>query len=549
MGAFPGRKRASLGPSLRSNPGSYSLAPPKFARIGGVCHSTAVLIAGARRWTEEEVWAARAKLYIDPSVVFRAEERSVRPGYTWQPSLRRVFTSFRSGERRMRVLVVSPYPPTPDTNGLWTKAWAEQLLENGHDVRIRVAAAEEAPHCDLRPEVLAGSNVLSIRRVWNRADPGATIVAAIEREADEFRPDVAHVHFNFLTYGGAWKSLRVLARLVNELRARGITVVVTMHSIVASPLRYLAMQRLGSVNLPAWTEFLPARLGARTLGRTLRRANTVVVLTDAAYRWVIRRTRLRPPQLEYLPLGALPCEEVLPDGFTLPTTATGSVRPRVTFLGRLDPYKGVEDLIRAAEILSEQGHAVDLRVLGATRNPTGERDGYAKKLRALIGRTKGGPVTLETRFVPTTEYEQLKRDTDVFVFPFRNDGILSASGSVLDLGATSAARLVITPVPRLDEYRQLEGVFLAPEADPEGLARTIWRAAQAAPVDPRARARTIAHFLPESIALEYARIYGGIQTPMRTPEFPYAPDARAPPHLPHPVESSSGAALSPGGLH
>jgi glycosyltransferase involved in cell wall biosynthesis len=449
----------------------------------------------------------------------------------------------------LRVLVVSPYPPSPDTNALWTKAWAEQFLQTGTGVQLRVTAAKETPHCDLRPEVSVGSNTLSLRRVWDRADSGTAIVAAVTREVDEFHPEVAHIHFNYLTYGRAWKSLWVLSSLIRNLRARGVAVIVTLHSIVASPLRYLAMQRLRPHTVPPWSELLPARIGARILDRTLRPASKVVVLTDAAFRWAMRRTQLRPPQLEYLPLGALPCEGVVPDGSTSATAPSSPLLPTVTFLGRLDPYKGVEDLIRAAEILAQEGYPIDLRILGATRNPLGESDPYAEMLRSMIGRLKAGPVTFETRFVPTTEYEQLKRDTDVFVFPFRNDGILSASGSVLELGASSSARLVLTPVPRLDEYRQLEGVFLAPEADPKGLAQAIRRASRAPPVDPRARAPTIHHFLPESIALEYARIYVAVRSPGLPPEFFQGPRPQSSAQLTHPGESSGGVARSPGGLH
>lgn len=416
----------------------------------------------------------------------------------------------RGGRLRvgMKVLVVAPYPPSGDSNSLWAQAWCQELVRRDSNVQIRVAAAEEHGSCLFQgPEVAIVTPNLEVTRPWNRTFSTGRIEKSILSEVRSFRPDLVHFHFNFFTFGGVLKSLRVLARVLRVLHSERVSTLVTLHSVVASPARYFSTRFGLRVPVPRSLDRGLSLLGAGTLKLAMSSANMVVLTSKEAVVWTRDLAGLPSSVLRYIPLGRL--EDGPPKSRFVAAGPPGErdPRPRVAFVGRIIPYKGLDDLVRAAEVLKQQGREIKLRILGAAGTLRAKRDSYIGRLTRLIRTITDGSVALDSRFVPTDEYERLTEATDVFVFPFVDDGVLSASASVLDLGASSPARLVLTTVPRLSEYHDVRGTFFCPEHDPSALADAIWNAVTAPPVDADRRERELRAFSPSEIASQYLDAY------------------------------------------
>lgn len=411
----------------------------------------------------------------------------------------------------MNVLVVGPYPPCEDTNGLWVKAWGDALARAGGDVRLCVAASEEAREFTASsgdaPQSATTSMPLTVHRVWRRDEPSRTIVRKILAESDRFAPDVCHLHFNYFTYGNPVKSFAVLSRLLSAFSRRGVGTVVTLHSVVASPARYLATRWGLEGGFPRWVDRLSAFLGGLVLDRVLQDAQEVVVVSREALDWLHEHTRLRGPRASYIALGSLRDGLDLVAAGARDPRATPAAVPRVACVGRLVPYKGLESLIRAAGTLSQQKRSVQLTIMGSVEETAPSNRWYVQRLRRIAREEGDGAVLFEARYVPEPEYSRLQQEADVIVFPFRDDGIIGASGSALDFGALSPARLVLTDVPRLREYRGVPGVYYCPEGNPAEMAEAIWSATLAPPIDPTERGRKLMSFSPTSISAQYVQCY------------------------------------------
>ncbi len=439
----------------------------------------------------------------------------------------------------MKLLVVAPYPPCEDTNGLRARAWTETLLRERPELEVLIVASERCtshgPNLADRPDPAGSPKVV---RAWRRGTPARRLVRTVLAAAEEFRPDVAHLHFNYLTYGNPIKSFLVLDGVLRGLEAQGIPTLVTLHSVVASPSQYLAA-RLGlEARTPSPISAVDTRLSGFVLGRALRRASEVVAVSPEAADWLGRRTRLDPRRIRCIPLGAGP---EVPADSPEPPCRTGAT-PTVTSVGRLVPYKGLEDLIRAVALLDRQGRAVRLTIMGDVPSSHLGHRWYIQRLRRLVRREEQGSVRLEARYVQDPEYVSLRERSDVVALPFRDDGVLGTSGTVLDLGAACSARIVLTDVPRLRGYRGVQGVTYCRAGDVVGLAEAIWSAARAPPVPPDQRRWELASLSARAVTARYLEAYLDL---VRSGS---AGPSAVGPELPGPALPTPGLPVPPAGL-
>ena len=133
------------------------------------------------------------------------------------------------------------------------------------------------------------------------------------------------------------------------------------------------------------------------------------------------------------------------------------------FLGRIEPYKGVLELIDSFRKLE----APDARLLVAGL-PANDED------RRRIEQAAGGDERILFRpgYVPADQMQVFLRAADVFVAPFRY--ILTSSSIVLGM---SFAKAVIAPAQGcIPETVGPEGGFLYPADDPSGLAQALGNA-------------------------------------------------------------------------
>lgn len=105
----------------------------------------------------------------------------------------------------------------------------------------------------------------------------------------------------------------------------------------------------------------------------------------------------------------------------------------VSLIGRVEPYKGADLLLRATALLPTTSK---IKVLLAGSCPDGQ---YRDELTRLANEA-GGRVVVNFRWVPDDDLARYLQATDIAVFPFRE---ISNSGSILL--AQSFARPVIIP--------------------------------------------------------------------------------------------------------
>ena len=135
---------------------------------------------------------------------------------------------------------------------------------------------------------------------------------------------------------------------------------------------------------------------------------------------------------------------------------------RVLFFGRVMTYKGLPDLLTAAERVREQA-VPSLKLVVAGRGPA------LDDVRPALG---ADHVELHDRYVPDEVVAQLFLDTDLVVLPY-----LEASQSgVLAIASAFGKPVLVTDVGELGEIVRQTGMGLVvPPADPEALGAAISR--------------------------------------------------------------------------
>jgi alpha-maltose-1-phosphate synthase len=227
-----------------------------------------------------------------------------------------------------------------------------------------------------------------------------------------WRPDVVHAHDN--------TDPRLLAIV------SGLTRVTTVHDPVPHP---------GQRPLPKVEELVRRRW--------IRGSAAVVVhgaaIAEALPAWA------SPKQVAVIPHGAAVRNRPLP----VPN------RPSVLLFGRLEPYKGVEVLLRAMEKVWAQ--RADVRLIVAGRGP-----------EAAIVPFHHPLIELRDEYVPEAELDVLFSEATIAVLPY-------VEASHTGVGTTALGRgvpTVVSDVGALSDIA-LDSSLLVPPRDEDALARAI----------------------------------------------------------------------------
>ncbi len=143
----------------------------------------------------------------------------------------------------------------------------------------------------------------------------------------------------------------------------------------------------------------PNRLVAARANEVAAGVDRFIAITDRA-RLHLRSAGVPEDRITVMPLG------IDVDTFHPRREARRSGPTRLLSVARLEPAKGVEDVVIAAGLLAEQGHDLELSLVGA-----GPLGGRLRRIAAAMG--IGDRVELLA--VPWPELPQLYRDHDIFV--------------------------------------------------------------------------------------------------------------------------------------
>ncbi|NLT41870.1 MAG: glycosyltransferase family 4 protein [Anaerolineae bacterium] len=214
--------------------------------------------------------------------------------------------------------------------------------------------------------------------------------------------------------------------------------------------------------------------------------------------------RVPESKVEVIPLGV--CDAFASWGVGNAGDGSGEEEGTVLFYGRLSPYKGLEDLYRAAELVCRQMPTARFIVAG---QPV---PGYDLPPAPDL---PGNALELHLGYVPNDELIALMRRSCLVVCPYTE-----ATQSAVVLTAYAFNKPVVaTEVGGLPEYvRHGETGLLVPPRDPEALAAAIIRVLAGAERHKfRLGIRALAEGelswtgIAERTAEAYCRMLGGIQ--------------------------------------
>jgi glycosyltransferase involved in cell wall biosynthesis len=188
-------------------------------------------------------------------------------------------------------------------------------------------------------------------------------------------------------------------------------------------------------------------------------------------------------------------EDPLPN----PEQLIPSQKPRIAYVGRLVPEKGILVLLEAAKILKAEGHDFEIRIIG---------DGSERpKLEDLIRREKLESFTSITGFLTGDAFTRALRDISVVVMP----STWEETAGLAAIEQMMRGRLVIAAdIGGLTEILGDTGLKFAP-GDPESLANclrsVIENPALIGLYGEKARRRAFQLFQRSKMISEHAQIY------------------------------------------
>lgn len=247
----------------------------------------------------------------------------------------------------------------------------------------------------------------------------------------------------------------------------------------------------GSVDL--WKGRLRARIDRRVGQMADAVTGNAIAVVEAAGGRGVRRDRLR----------------LMSNGVQAPPTLDPQPRQGalISLLGRINPYKGHDVLLRALPLILESVPNARVEFAGAAWLP--EERAYENQLRTMVGE-----LGLEAKVTFRGSYEDpgpILRASAVAVLPSYSEGLPNVLLEALAYGAP----VVATSVAGIPEVIQ-DGVtgLLVPCADPAALARAVVSVLQN-PRDAAARAaagrRVVAErFSAERMAELWADLYDGV---------------------------------------
>ncbi|MET7290186.1 glycosyltransferase [Streptomyces sp. NPDC005573] len=254
------------------------------------------------------------------------------------------------------------------------------------------------------------------------------------------RPEVLVLQWWTGTVAHTYLVLALVARSV------GATVVVEFHEV----------QDTGEIRVP-----FVAGYTRRLLGALLRRSNAFVVHSEHDRRALGELFDLSERPVTVVPHGPF-------DHYSVERTPSPHGVCRLLFFGLIRPYKGLEHLIDAIELLSdEEAEGFRLTVVGETW------EGCTEPIERIAASPRRDLITLVNRYVTDDEAKEHFARTDTLVLPYLRS---SASGP-LHIAMSNGIPVVLSAVGGLVEAAEdYEGAVFVPPADPRALAEGLLKA-------------------------------------------------------------------------
>jgi glycosyltransferase involved in cell wall biosynthesis len=344
----------------------------------------------------------------------------------------------------MQIMIGSEtYPPSINGAAVFTQRLATGLAGRGHEVAVVTPSPTGHPYTEKDGGGVTIFRVRSIPTTYPGQRCGVLAARGARALLRAFRPDLVHIQNHF-----------VIGRaLVRVAQAAGIPAVGTNHFMPENMLPHTPGalwfgRRQGILHRELWRQFV----------RLYRRLDAVTVPSRAAAA-LAQAQGLRGPV------------HVISNGIDIsrfgpPLGEDASFcgeprRPTILYVGRLDPEKGVDTLVRAMPTVVSR-HPAELMLCG--------RGGQGAVLRSLGAKLGVCGSIHFAGFVPDDDLPRTYRAATIFVMPspveLQSLATLEAMASGLPVIAADAMAL-----PEL--VKDGENGFLCPPGDSEALADRI----------------------------------------------------------------------------
>ena len=344
---------------------------------------------------------------------------------------------------RLRVLVVAEtYPPDINGSSQFSHRLAQAMAGRGHDVHIAAPRPSKGRTMTRRDggvtEHRFRSHTAFTYDTFHLCFPWE-VRGEISRLMDELRPDVVHIECHY-----------ILGRyFAKEAQSRGIRLIGTNHFIPQNIEQYLP--------LPDPLRRLYRRFSWRDMASVFRRCDVVTAPTPLAVE-SMRANGFDFP-MHALSNGIDAAQYDLKPGEVLPPRD----RPTVLFVGRLDPEKHIDVLLRAVASIADRSD-VGVEIVG--------QGGEYDRLAELAQQLGIADRTVFRGFVSDEELRVAYLRADAFCQP----GTAELQ-SLVSLEAMAASSPVLLADARALPHLVDEGVngWLFPPGDHEQLGRLLLR--------------------------------------------------------------------------
>ncbi len=357
-----------------------------------------------------------------------------------------------SNTKRLRIAIVTPYPPSKGTLNEYAFHFVEQMKKK-KEIEELIIITDKLPEGKVYPEYTKTSKEeakITIKDVWsfNSLSTANNIKRTVKAE----KPDLVFYNVQFLSFGD--KKIPATLGLVSPLLSKwgGIPSVVMLHNIIET----VDYESAGITKNPLLKKLY--NLSGTLLTKLILNADLVTVTIPKYVK--ILEDKYKVKNVALVPHGSF---ELPP----MPNFEKEDTKIRVMTFGKFGTYKKVEEMIEAVDLVrSRTGKEIEI-VIAGTDNPNVK--GYLNDVKHHYMHI---PDITFTGYVEEEDVPKIFNDSTVVVFPYTST---TGSSGVLHQAGSYGKAVVLPNIGDLKELVEEEGYmgeFFKP-GDMGGLADAI----------------------------------------------------------------------------
>jgi glycosyltransferase involved in cell wall biosynthesis len=366
-----------------------------------------------------------------------------------------------------KIALVSTFPPLKEGIATYSLSLVKALVKR-NEIHIIVLSS-------MNYDEKNNPNV-SVMKAWTRNSIKYPV--SISRKVAKHEVNLVHIQHEYALYGSPFYSglFPILLLILKLMRKK---VIVTMHSVILrSSLNSEFFRKYGAgKSLATFKKLLV--IGVTKLIGCL--SDGIIVHQEIAKKELSSQYGIDSSKVHVIPHGVESYDNVLDTAYAKKKlNIQGLV---VLCFGFLKRGKGIEYVIEALEIVIKKHPDVKLIIAGGAHLfSIFESATYANRLKDLTKeRGLNKNVIFVDRYIPEQELPLYFSSADIFVLPYAEDGILSASG-VMSKILYFGKPIIFARVYRFSELWNLDSMLITEPENSGSLANVMMRLLESPPL-------------------------------------------------------------------